>query len=169
MNDFNHFVLLQNENITKLKIDNNPFAKGFRETGQSRCKRKYKTDDDKNCSFKSNPNTSSLDNLMQERRSESNVLDDDVCETVKRSTSITTDQESPSREENNHDEMSTRFHRPWLDSPSSNRPIAPSPLSRTVSPYHYRPFCVTPSFPQMFMQQPNLKLRYYYSMLCMNL
>ncbi|XP_048507759.1 T-box-containing protein TBX6L-like [Athalia rosae] len=33
----------QNENITKLKIDNNPFAKGFRETGQSRCKRKLHT------------------------------------------------------------------------------------------------------------------------------
>ncbi|XP_011873982.1 PREDICTED: T-box transcription factor TBX20-like [Vollenhovia emeryi] len=31
----------QNQNITKLKIDNNPFAKGFRETGQSRFKRKY--------------------------------------------------------------------------------------------------------------------------------
>ncbi|KAG5678225.1 hypothetical protein PVAND_007917 [Polypedilum vanderplanki] len=32
----------QNDRITKLKIDNNPFAKGFRETGQSRCKRKLK-------------------------------------------------------------------------------------------------------------------------------
>jgi len=32
--------LPQNDRITKLKIDNNPFAKGFRETGQSRCKRK---------------------------------------------------------------------------------------------------------------------------------
>lgn len=31
----------QNDQITKLKIDNNPFAKGFRETGQSRCKRKH--------------------------------------------------------------------------------------------------------------------------------
>ncbi|XP_018570607.1 T-box transcription factor mls-1-like [Anoplophora glabripennis] len=30
----------QNERITKLKIDNNPFAKGFRENGQSKCKRK---------------------------------------------------------------------------------------------------------------------------------
>ncbi|KAH8370351.1 hypothetical protein KR093_003127 [Drosophila rubida] len=30
----------QNDRITKLKIDNNPFAKGFRESGQSRCKRK---------------------------------------------------------------------------------------------------------------------------------
>ncbi|CAD7004866.1 unnamed protein product [Ceratitis capitata] len=33
----------QNDRITKLKIDNNPFAKGFRETGQSRCKRKLST------------------------------------------------------------------------------------------------------------------------------
>ncbi|XP_030768218.1 T-box protein 2-like [Sitophilus oryzae] len=30
----------QNEKITQLKIDNNPFAKGFRVTGQSKCKRK---------------------------------------------------------------------------------------------------------------------------------
>nr|CAH7732845.1 unnamed protein product [Callosobruchus chinensis] len=30
----------QNDRITKLKIDNNPFAKGFRENGQSKCKRK---------------------------------------------------------------------------------------------------------------------------------
>lgn len=35
----------QNENITKLKIDHNPFAKGFRETGQSRFKRKYQQTD----------------------------------------------------------------------------------------------------------------------------
>jgi T-box len=34
------FTSFQNDRITKLKIDNNPFAKGFRETGQSRCKRK---------------------------------------------------------------------------------------------------------------------------------
>lgn len=38
---FSSFLFsLQNDRITKLKIDNNPFAKGFRETGQSRCKRK---------------------------------------------------------------------------------------------------------------------------------
>lgn len=34
------FFHLQNDRITKLKIDNNPFAKGFRELGQSRIKRK---------------------------------------------------------------------------------------------------------------------------------
>lgn len=40
---FNVFLsrsLSQNDRITKLKIDNNPFAKGFREMGQSRIKRK---------------------------------------------------------------------------------------------------------------------------------
>lgn len=30
----------QNEKITQLKIDNNPFAKGFRQNGQAKCKRK---------------------------------------------------------------------------------------------------------------------------------
>lgn len=34
------FVCSQNDRITKLKIDNNPFAKGFRACGQSKCKRK---------------------------------------------------------------------------------------------------------------------------------
>lgn len=31
----------QSERITRLKIDNNPFAKGFREGGHSKCKRKF--------------------------------------------------------------------------------------------------------------------------------
>ncbi|XP_060528324.1 T-box transcription factor TBX2-like [Cylas formicarius] len=35
----------QNEKITQLKIDNNPFAKGFRENGQAKCKRKRTVDD----------------------------------------------------------------------------------------------------------------------------
>nr|APV45532.1 dorsocross 2 [Megaselia abdita] len=67
----------QNDRITKLKIDNNPFAKGFRETGQSRCKRKTtvvdeqalnkSTDSDKNRSdspeskrFRSNSSACSI-------------------------------------------------------------------------------------------------------------
>lgn len=36
----NLFLCPQNDRITKLKIDNNPFAKGFRACGQSKCKRK---------------------------------------------------------------------------------------------------------------------------------
>ena len=36
----------QNEKITQLKIDNNPFAKGFRENGQLRAKRRGSVEDD---------------------------------------------------------------------------------------------------------------------------
>ncbi|TGZ49225.1 hypothetical protein DBV15_09464 [Temnothorax longispinosus] len=39
--EFITMTAYQNENITKLKINNNPFAKGFREMGQSRFKRKH--------------------------------------------------------------------------------------------------------------------------------
>ncbi|VVD04421.1 unnamed protein product [Leptidea sinapis] len=35
-----HWTANPNDRITKLKIDNNPFAKGFRACGQSKCKRK---------------------------------------------------------------------------------------------------------------------------------
>ncbi|KAJ8917767.1 hypothetical protein NQ315_010673, partial [Exocentrus adspersus] len=46
----------QNEEITKLKIDNNPFAKGFRENGQSKCKRK-RVSEDKNVEVKTEVKT----------------------------------------------------------------------------------------------------------------
>lgn len=36
----------QNEKITQLKIDNNPFAKGFRQHGQAKCKRKRCAEED---------------------------------------------------------------------------------------------------------------------------
>ncbi|KAL7733987.1 hypothetical protein ACLKA6_011682 [Drosophila palustris] len=54
----------QNDRITKLKIDNNPFAKGFRETGQSRCKRKMSsspTDDDQDLAQTHSQSSGSLD------------------------------------------------------------------------------------------------------------
>ncbi|TGZ47607.1 T-box protein 2 [Temnothorax longispinosus] len=43
----------QNENIAKLKINNNPFAKGFREMGQSRFKRKHHSIDHQAQSYSS--------------------------------------------------------------------------------------------------------------------
>lgn len=42
------FFCPQNDRITKLKIDNNPFAKGFRACGQSKCKRKNTDSTDSN-------------------------------------------------------------------------------------------------------------------------
>ena len=58
----------QNEKITQLKIDNNPFAKGFRENGQLRAKRKGSADLDeinikrqRNGSGSSDPDTANDD------------------------------------------------------------------------------------------------------------
>ncbi|XP_046679716.1 T-box-containing protein TBX6L-like [Homalodisca vitripennis] len=38
--EFMAVTAYQNEQVTKLKIDNNPFAKGFRDVGVSRCKKR---------------------------------------------------------------------------------------------------------------------------------
>lgn len=47
-------IFLQNEKITKLKINYNPFAKGFRENGKSNVKRKQVSErSDSPCSKKS--------------------------------------------------------------------------------------------------------------------
>ena len=48
----------QNEKVTQLKIDNNPFAKGFRENGQLRSKRKGSSDFDSENSVKRQRNGS---------------------------------------------------------------------------------------------------------------
>lgn len=54
---------MQNDRITKLKIDNNPFAKGFREMGQSRIKRKLAS--------KSSTDTDAADNELFDFKSTS--------------------------------------------------------------------------------------------------
>ncbi|XP_054734878.1 T-box transcription factor TBX6-like [Anastrepha obliqua] len=54
----------QNDRITKLKIDNNPFAKGFRETGQSRCKRKLSPLNDEEQDTFDNPPSPSKSSLV---------------------------------------------------------------------------------------------------------
>ncbi|KAL6447811.1 hypothetical protein ACFW04_000143 [Cataglyphis niger] len=126
----------QNENITKLKINNNPFAKGFRETGQSRCKRKYhqvghnsQPDDEEVNSFsdssESNRSASSLDDLAHKSEIKSEIKNSDDYDDIKPSVSIAGKQRSPLKLESDHkSEVSSSFHRPWLDSPS-HKPTAP--------------------------------------------
>ncbi|XP_058803295.1 T-box transcription factor TBX3-like [Phymastichus coffea] len=106
----------QNENITKLKIDNNPFAKGFRETGQSACKRKRRLQND-------DPSN------MSEGEEEGNVSSDsDSTESAapKRARSSETDAESNcSVSSSDRDAVTSpdlqrentrpRLHRPWCD------------------------------------------------------
>ncbi|XP_062708865.1 T-box transcription factor TBX6 [Aedes albopictus] len=62
----------QNDRITKLKIDNNPFAKGFRETGQSRCKRKLGSS-----SGSSNTSTSSSSSSLSSSGTCGQMTDDE--------------------------------------------------------------------------------------------
>ncbi|XP_044013906.1 T-box transcription factor TBX3-like [Aphidius gifuensis] len=61
----------QNENITKLKINNNPFAKGFRLAGQGRCKKKLKNQDNKinnlSSNLEYNENNKRINNFDNER------------------------------------------------------------------------------------------------------
>ncbi|KMQ97241.1 t-box protein 2 [Lasius niger] len=124
----------QNEKITKLKINNNPFAKGFRETGQSRCKRKYhqishadRTDDEESNSLdssESNPSASNLDDLAQKSEKRSEMKNSDDCDDIKPLVPIAGDQRSSPKPESDHHEceMPSPFHRPWLDS-SSRKPL----------------------------------------------
>lgn len=121
---------LQNANITKLKIDNNPFAKGFRETGQSRCKRKYhqmsQSDEEESNSdsSESNSGANNLDDLAQKSAKRSKVENSGDYDDVKSSILIAEDQKSP--ESTHHEcETSSAFHRPWLDSPSRKNPTEP--------------------------------------------
>ncbi|EFN74188.1 T-box protein 2 [Camponotus floridanus] len=123
----------QNENITKLKINNNPFAKGFRETGQSRCKRKYRqishasqVDDEEgnssSDSSESNHSASSLD-LTQKSKSESKNKNSDNCDDIK---PLAGEERSLKLESNNESEVPSPFHRPWLDTSSNKRkPMVP--------------------------------------------
>lgn len=78
---FFFFLILQNDRITKLKIDNNPFAKGFRESGQSRCKRKLAQSSQ--TSINHNIISSSSSNSTT---TETKSIDDDVdeCDTERK-------------------------------------------------------------------------------------
>ncbi|CAL7936394.1 unnamed protein product [Xylocopa violacea] len=122
----------QNENITKLKINNNPFAKGFRVTGRSRCKRKFDTeveesshiedDDNENVSFesKSNRQSNHLDAINQRPKtasSETGSLDDSgvsSCGGISPPLPSIGHQNSPSRDADR--DPQPRLHRPWIDS-----------------------------------------------------
>ncbi|XP_059216329.1 T-box transcription factor TBX2-A isoform X2 [Stomoxys calcitrans] len=63
----------QNDRITKLKIDNNPFAKGFRETGQSKCKRKLMSSSSSSSSTSSTQGEESDDCLSKNDDDHSSV------------------------------------------------------------------------------------------------
>lgn len=155
----------QNDRITKLKIDNNPFAKGFRETGQSRCKRKSITTtitSSTPCKNSSSSNNSDIiEQDVKRMRSDSSACSisslDDSGLSVSDSSSGTSSpevsedmmhikEERIMRESNHHNHehenlmrhYNTMMH-PWMD-------IAFSYLSRT--PYSYYPSIPLDLIPQ---------------------
>ncbi|XP_031834908.1 T-box protein 2 [Nomia melanderi] len=137
----------QNENITKLKINNNPFAKGFRETGRSRCKRKFQhvetddpieiVDEEENVSFESE--STRIDHLEvatqrpKTASSETGSLDDSgvsSCGNISPPLS-TMNQRNPLSKDADRDTR-PRLHRPWIDS----EPQFSSTPSLKLSPRH---------------------------------
>lgn len=148
---------MQNENITKLKIDNNPFAKGFRETGQSRCKRKYsqtdakcldytRTYDEDNFSFES-------DSSQNEKR-QMQMTDASICDSLAQKSKTSEDDDAEevpfseakrrTAEDEHEDEVQPQFHRPWLDSALAKAAPLPPPIFSSASPA-MRPFTELPS------------------------
>uniref|UniRef100_A0A182Q4L3 T-box domain-containing protein n=1 Tax=Anopheles farauti TaxID=69004 RepID=A0A182Q4L3_9DIPT len=119
----------QNDRITKLKIDNNPFAKGFRETGQSRCKRKMGC----NASMSSSSSSSSSGGGMGGGGGTGDggpdgggqLTDDedrhDLHELIKRPRSNGSPASDCTVHEGVHPAMHPRLHQPSL------RPFPPSP------------------------------------------
>ncbi|CAD6206839.1 GSCOCG00010097001-RA-CDS [Cotesia congregata] len=87
----------QNESITKLKIDHNPFAKGFRETGKS-CKRK-------------------LENSKNLQDEEDNSCDEQSCRSSTSGDSGVCSNEGSSPPPMIQEELQSKFYRPWLDAP----------------------------------------------------
>ncbi|KAG5316205.1 TBX2 protein, partial [Acromyrmex insinuator] len=153
----------QNENITKLKINNNPFAKGFRETGQSRFKRKYQQSDQQSqlgsnraddergsVSFSDSDSNhvssersslvSSEENLTQDskrlrREIESN---NNVCNDVRyvpiAANSFEPIIASPRAALNDEN---VHLHRPWLNPPPHSQMIPPLYYNRPPLNYQY--------------------------------
>lgn len=153
---------LQNDRITKLKIDNNPFAKGFRETGQSRCKRKSLTNTSKSSINGSSSNNGDIieQDVKRMRSSDSSAcsissLDDSGLSASDSSSGTSSPEVSEDlhiikdtccpRESHPHEHFMQRYStimNPWMD-------IAFSYLSR--SPYSYYP-----SIPLDMIPQQNL-------------
>ncbi|KAI4484530.1 hypothetical protein M0804_007096 [Polistes exclamans] len=150
----------QNENIIHLKIANNPFAKGFRKDGQSRCKRKslkennvagdcIKEEKDNSTEMKDySSDVEKIEDVMflkeneQSQASMNNSLSTDSYE-------LNNNQEIPSsslsnttcNSRNNDKKTQPQFHRPWTDNHEIEKsdiflPLA-NELTTVVPPRYY--------------------------------
>ncbi|KAM7358998.1 uncharacterized protein ACRADG_003763 [Cochliomyia hominivorax] len=130
----------QNDRITKLKIDNNPFAKGFRETGQSKCKRKMSL----------SPSPSDGEN----QNTSSSQCDDDQS-------SVASSQDSPQAKR-----LCMREDRlPYIDLNNVMRYTLPAHLNEMIPPAFFpqnMPTMFMPSLPAAYMEPlPSQRLPYH--------
>ncbi|XP_076394123.1 T-box protein VegT isoform X2 [Megachile rotundata] len=170
----------QNENITKLKINNNPFAKGFRESGQSRCKRKYQQDDvertnrideeDGNMSSESESNRPSnhMDVVTQRPKtasSETGSLDDSSVSSYGGiSPPLASIYQNSSSRDIDRDTQ-PRLHRPWIDSSSQFSSSISSASTNLSSINSYNDFNLSSYYfrlihPSFVMQPDLIRLQY---------
>lgn len=138
-----------------MKINNNKFAKGFRDNGQSRCKRKFQAeaerlsrinDEDETVFPESESNiraSNHLDVANQRPRtasSETGSLDDSgisSCGGVSPPLLLSGNRNSPMSKDVDR-EAQPRLHRPWVDSsPQFSSPMISSTSSFNLSPRFY--------------------------------
>ena len=83
----------QNDRITQLKIDNNPFAKGFRENGQLRSKRKGSSSAEDEPEEKTGPVTNGLARERKLHLNQSDFIDQKIQNSIKEFFRETTSQQ----------------------------------------------------------------------------
>ena len=118
----------QNEKITQLKIDNNPFAKGFRENGQLRTKRKSADIDEEEIGGKKakvEVNESDDDDVFT---SAASVATSSETATIRRTTDSGLSSSSSNGDPAAFDDISKRF--PF--SPHSRHPLLFPPASKEM-------------------------------------
>ncbi|KAK9512869.1 hypothetical protein O3M35_001189 [Rhynocoris fuscipes] len=162
LNLFFFSFFLQNEKITKLKIDNNPFAKGFRENGQARTKRKLQS-------------LERINEKTEEKFIDNNCDSPDeakkICESVNSHDSdsgVSVGSVTPPPEESSsqHIECNNRFPlasssisisdvpQPTYYNPHTFWPVTPV-LFHTLSSYHHpHPHTYPPLYPPHFPIPP---------------
>ncbi|KAL2740923.1 T-box transcription factor TBX6-like, partial [Vespula squamosa] len=130
----------QNENITKLKIDNNPFAKGFRDSGQSRSKRKFPKENNVEEKFNqldeeeetaSSLESSQRSNVTVETPSENESLDESESSSCEDRNPRSIAKNRPIIEQTNQ----PKLYRPWTnDSTSHSSSIVTLPIVPVIEP-----------------------------------
>lgn len=153
----------QNENITKLKINNNPFAKGFRESGQSRYKRKRQYS-------QSNDENQYVDveyNLERTKRLNDFPHSDDSGVSSSESSSPPPRSASPIAVSHDRTNDHPKLHRPWADTSVTSvttsqhdLPLSYGPSRSTTPPFKY-PHDLVPWQMSLPMQQQTYEATMY--------